>query len=331
MSVLGLAQLAALTVIAFGALSAAVSGVAYPPLRRWLHAVAPPDRANVLVVWSAAPILAGILLTVVCFVPSLRAVGFGDGGDHCLGHDDHHVHLCLLHPPHAPGGDLGWFLIALLGAAGILRLVRYARRRGKSRRALAALLDSADADASREVLWVASPSPLALVAGFMKPRVIVADVLRDRLSPAFVDAIIAHEFAHRRRRDVWRLAIASVLASSHLPPIRRRLLRDLTLACEQAADGEAAVKVGDPLPVAEAILAVERLAVRSSSMAPAMSPTFRGGQVTARIDHLLGNSPVNPLSRVWTSLLGSVIALLVFAGADALHHFAETILAPLTF
>jgi len=87
--------------------------------------------------------------------------------------------------------------------------------------------------------------------------------------------------AHERRRDVAKRALASVLVGLHTPATRRRLLDDLVVATDLAAD--AARAVGSSLRVANAILAVEHLTadVRPNQLALAVGEASVGSRIEA--------------------------------------------------
>lgn len=96
------------------------------------------------------------------------------------------------------------------------------------------------------------PNP-AFTAGWWRPLVFVASDLPMRLSGEELEAVLAHEAAHVRRRDPLRLFLLRFLAAVlfWLPAIRR-LAEDLADEAEIAADDAAARFRA--LPLASAIL-----------------------------------------------------------------------------
>jgi hypothetical protein len=325
---LGLLQLTFLTAAAFAVISSLFFGWLYRTLRGGLLRLSPAERARWLFAWAAAPSVLGPLLTAVCFLPSLlelAAPGFLP--DHCLAHNDHHAHLCLLHPPLGPGDLLGWIVLGTAGIAVAMSVCRFALRLRRSHAALERLAAAARMDPAEGVLWVAGTSPFALLAGLLRPRLIISEALREQLPPGLLRAVVLHERAHGRRRDVLRLALAAALSMLHLPTMRRTLLQDLRLACEQAADAEAARVVGDPLCIADAILAVERLAHRGPPELM-LASAFGGRQLAERIQELVSPSRGRTSLRVRVVLAAALVLLVL--GAEPLHHLAETVLTPLT-
>ena len=98
------------------------------------------------------------------------------------------------------------------------------------------------------------PSP-AFTAGWLQPRIYVAESLSDHLAEAELVAVIAHEGAHAARRDPLRLTVLRSLACMLFwLPALRRLADDVSDQAELLADDAAA---GDkPLVLASAILSV---------------------------------------------------------------------------
>ncbi len=96
------------------------------------------------------------------------------------------------------------------------------------------------------------PNP-AFTTGWWRPRVFVAGDLPSRLSPEELEAVLAHEAEHVRRRDPLRLFLLRSLAAVlfWLPAIRR-LVDDLGDEVEITADDAAARS--HALPLASAIL-----------------------------------------------------------------------------
>jgi Zn-dependent protease with chaperone function len=320
---LGLLQLSLLATVAIVFVASAVSGGLYLGLRGRLGRLAPASRAKLLVTWAATPAALGLALTVLCFLPSITLLLLGSNADHCIAHDDHHGHLCLLHPPHDAGSALVW---ALLGAAllvAIAQLLRGAHAFLSAHRALGAL--SRTDGGTQRVVWVASAKPFALTIGLFRPRVLVSTALRKQLRPELMAAVVEHEEAHRRRGDVLRKTVAALLSTLHWPAVRRRLLADLNLACEQAADADAAERLSDPLIVAEAILSVERMSASYQQAWLPAGASFGGPTVGARVEALLEREAVHSL-RLGRWIAGT--AILGVLMSEPLHHAVETLLTP---
>jgi len=203
--------------------------------------------------------------------------------------------------------------------------MRAARALRSAHLAIEPLLARADDDAELRIRWVRCGLPLAMTVGLLRPRILVSHALRDRLPRHLLDAVIAHERAHERRRDVAKRAVASVLARLHTPKVRRLLLEDLVVATELAADAEAARSVGSSLCVADAILAVEHLAANAQPNQLALA--FGEANVGSRIEALLAPA-IAPRRRHRLAWIAGSLAIIA-SFALPIHHAVETLLTSL--
>lgn len=310
---------------AFSVTAAVAVAMGYPLFGPSLGRIAPARRARLLLWWCAAPPLAGLILTALCLAPSVGSL-VGLGADHCLVHDDHHPHLCVVHVAVASLTPAGWgFVLALsfwwLGSAGpeILRVVGGS---GHLRR-----LEDTAQHGSDGIRIVKSTAPVAFTGGIWGACVYVSSALVDHLSTTQLRVVTEHEWAHVHRRDGLRKFVASILCSMHFPGVRRQLLADLALACEQACDAEAAARVGDRIQVADAIVAVERLQA-GPCPAPATTWSFVGSNVEARVEALLGEpAQAHSLAPVWGMALAAIGGLTLALVGDSLHHETEALVA----
>jgi Zn-dependent protease with chaperone function len=323
---LGALELLTLAALGFGALAALGCTLAWPALRGPLRRLEPASRARWLVGLAAAPLALAPLLVVLCLVPSLLGA-LGLGTDHCTGHPAH-PHLCLAHRPPFAGGP--WPVVALaawLPLAAAAALASHGALR--SRRVAASLEIGATRRLRDDVRLVETAAPVSFTAGLWRPRIYVSDTLARALAPAQLDALIEHERAHARRRDGLRQLAARALAVAQLPPTRRSLLAELELAREQICDAGAATRVGDPLCVAEALLAAERLlAASGTGVERSEACAFGASSIQERVARLLREpapqAPPRPLRRLGAAAVGFGFAL---ALGDPLHHLAEHCLA----
>jgi Zn-dependent protease with chaperone function len=275
------------------------------------------------VLWlaAAAPSALPALLVALCFEPGLLAAA-GIASDHCARHPDH-LHLCLIHAS-APLTQAGVILLllgsGLVSALVIPELIGLVR----TRRWLARLPRRGQGPAP-DIEIFDSAAPFAFAAGLRRPRVLLAASLVEALPASQLAAVVEHERAHARRRDALARLAARLLSFAHLPRLRRRLLRELAIASEQACDAEAGRRVGDRLQVAEAILAVERLL---SAAAPARAGLagFEGPSVARRVEALLAPEPPAPRRGRFALAVAGALAL-GLAFADLLHHATEHLLA----
>lgn len=113
------------------------------------------------------------------------------------------------------------------------------------------------------------PNP-AFTAGWWRPRIYLTRSLRESLGRGELAAVLAHEYAHVRRRDPARLSFLRFLGSALFwIPALRRLAADVADDAEIAAD-DAAVR-GEPLVLASAILQLAAWRVPASASAAAIA------------------------------------------------------------
>ncbi len=315
--------LAATTAVAFGLLAALVGALTYPAARA-RHATLPAAaRARRIAFWSAAPWLVGGLLVALCFLPSMWSA-LGIAADHCPLHDDGHVHLCVEHAPHGPVSLVEWLILGAAATGAGIVFARVVAAQITTWRAVGALVRSSG---KAEGGLIPSSTPLSVTAGLFRPLVLVSTGLRERLRPEVLAVVLEHERAHARRRDPLRLVAAALLSAGHLPATRRLLLADLALACERAADDEAAMAVGDRLRVAEAIVTVERV-LGSSQLGLAAAMGMDGASTVARVEGLLRDPPTSAPTLL-RGLLWGLAAIAAVLLASDLHHLTETLLEAL--
>ena len=135
--------------------------------------------------------------------------------------------------------------------------------------------------------------PLALTAGFLKPRVFLSTKLVDALEEKELRAVVLHELHHRDSRDPLKgLAVSFISDLLFFLPISRFLKKTYSLTAEIAADAYSVDNRADPLDLAASLLKVQKIG------GPAASWFF--DPATERVKRLLGE-PSNvrrPLARV---------------------------------
>ena len=255
-----------------------------------------------------------------------------------LGHD-HLFNLCLiaLHSLLAPV-HLASHLVLLGGL--LFALSERGRAALRARRTLRSLgwwepePGSAFGDAARRAgleraqirIATGLPNP-AFTVGWWQPRVYVDERLEETLSAAELDAVVAHEAAHVRRRDPLRLSGLRFLASLlfYLPALRR-LAEDVADDAEIAADDAAAG--ADPLVLASALVKttshwrslVPNMAIRSP-LAAAGVGFHRVDLLERRVRRLLGEeTPIGThLTRRSLAGAGAVLAAVWVSGLMMAH------------
>lgn len=203
-----------------------------------------------------------------------------------------------------PKPTVGWAATALLSALVAVSLARAGRavtsmvqararlRRVGARRRLVS---------GREVVLVPSARALAFCGGLRRPRIHLSSRTLELLDHRQLDAVIAHEEHHVRRRDPLRLAARLLLGRAlfFLPGLATLSAR-LEELSEQAAD-EHAIRAarGDARPLVGALLAFDAVA------APATA-----GISPARVDRLVGPGARWPLPGRQIVLSAAVLAAL---------------------
>jgi hypothetical protein len=174
----------------------------------------------------------------------------------------------------------------------------------------------------RGALVIDDPRPRAFCAGLLRPRVYVSTGAVAALDDAGLDALLAHEDHHARRRDPLRLATGRVLARSLflMPGLGELIERQQSLA-ELSAD-ENAVRAA---PANRSGLASAMLSLSETDV-----PGHSVGIDPARVDFLLGEAPSwrfpFALCVGSVAILGLLLAVAVLAGRVA--HGSATLAPP---
>lgn len=314
--------LAAVLAVAIGAL---VGGVAIAVVRRRLAACDGRRRHRALVVLSALPLLVGLTLMLSVTLPALVAL-VAPASDHCAAHDDLHAHLCFRHAPSAVSPILAVSLLGLALLAAI-KVIAAGIRLGRTRRLLANLVASGEADAALGITVVESELPICLVAGAVRPRIVIARALLERLGSDQRDLVIAHEQAHVTRFDALVGAVVRVLVCFHLPRVAVWLVRELDIAAEEACDSVAARRVGDRVAVAAMILAMHRAwLARDCEGFGVLAPGFALHAFERRVHALLAE-PTGAPSFAVHGWCAAVLLALCLGGAGVLHHWTESLVS----
>jgi Zn-dependent protease with chaperone function len=261
-------------------------------------------------------------------------------GHHVLGAVDwlsanqqHFAMLCLvaLHQLLAPLHDVAhWLLYAGIGFAVIERSRVLWRHRAVMRALPQARLgfDSPTGRAvTRAGLRLADvraveglPMP-AFTSGWLRPRVVVAADLHQRLTEDELTAVLAHEAVHVRRRDPLRLFALRALASLLFwLPVLRRIAADLEDEVEITADDEVAEVLA--LPLASAIL---KLGGSQGPAVPASVGFQRSDLLPRRVRRLAGEDAFATSHTTTGSLVAAATALLLTwsSGLMVLHPLVD--------
>src|SRR5262249_24318073 len=142
-----------------------------------------------------------------------------------------------------PAANLAAVVVLALEGAGLVvvgRALGSVVRQARLQRALARSLSEGCVRRADFALGIVGTRPTALCAGLPRPRLYVTTAALEILSPTELEAVLAHEAHHRRRRDPLRLAVAQVLADAlYFLPAVRRLAEHHALLTEIDADAAA--------------------------------------------------------------------------------------------
>jgi hypothetical protein len=302
-----------------GSSIALVSSWVLPGSLRITERLAPAVRANVLLAWCVAPIGLAVTLASLSFGPTLLAAA-GVAADHCA--DGAVPHLCAREVGTRGIGPL-WGATACLLVVLIVGVLGAGIRRAlAAERVIARLIETADRDTATGAWVIDSRQATVFSAGLRRVHTFVSGTLLNALAKSERRIVFAHEDAHRQRLDPLRFALADIGSGFHLPGARRSLLHAMRLACEQACDEIAAQSVGDRLSVAEAIVAVEKVA---GCRTEAFAPGFVCTDVVRRVEALIEPRATPGPRGLW--LLAALLLLPALLGASAgLHLIVEQFL-----
>lgn len=144
-------------------------------------------------------------------------------------------------------------------------------------------------------------SPMA--AGLWRPLVLVPAALLSRMPADLLEALLAHELAHLRRRDyLAHLVQSAIEALLFYHPAVWWITKQIRIEREQIADDLAAAAVGEPRRLAFALQELDLFQVSGARLAQAA----HGGNLLARIQRLARPRPATPVMRrrLAVSLLG---------------------------
>jgi bla regulator protein blaR1 len=205
-------------------------------------------------------------------------------------------------------GVSGLWILALAWLSGTSRLAiwQYQRRRAASRLVRDAIpLETgrevgclrATVGASRLLRFELRQSPLNIepcVAGIMRPTILWPAGLSDRLSDAELDAVLAHEVCHIRRRDnLSSLAHSIVETVFWFHPLVWWLGNRLVTERERACDEEVVQMAIEKERYAEGILKVCRFCVQNPAAFVAGIGTSR---LAERIERIMCGPSRHPVS-----------------------------------
>ncbi|QTC91360.1 M56 family metallopeptidase [Brevundimonas goettingensis] len=330
-----LAQMLALS-LGLSAAVAAVGGLAALVLQRFNPDPRLRERGWSLALWTPvlAPLATALLLLGPAPVLQIAPAAFTPLTPEILSPT-----VATTTTTAAPAFVVDWNLAALilLGLAAALTAVRLialavrtARLNGLVRAAEAAppsLIEAihalaADFQVRAPAVRVSATTSEALLAGLIRPVLILPHTLAGREETPDARAVFAHELAHLKRRDHYALwleeALLAVLAINPLLPLLRRVR---AAAREEACDALALAGAAPEVRRAYARTLIEALKSRADLSEPAFAPalTFTGtprSLAMSRLKAVLDPAPAAG-RRARLIVLGVAALILGLAGGGA--------------
>jgi beta-lactamase regulating signal transducer with metallopeptidase domain len=224
-------------------------------------------------------------------------------------------------------------LAVMLWAAGVLVLTLRLLLRWHALRRVRAQAAVLDASAAAQALAVVSErlrlrravrlleSALVRVptlTGWLRPAILLPPCALTGLTPAQLEAVIAHEVAHVRRHDFLVNILQTVVETLlFYHPVVWWLSHRIRAEREQCCDDLAVTVCGDAVSYARALAEMERL----RALEPALAAT--GGPLAHRVRRLLGRGPeIRPLAP-WSSAALPALAVTFLLLAPALARVAR--------
>jgi Zn-dependent protease with chaperone function len=176
---------------------------------------------------------------------------------------------------------------------------------------------------------IADRSPVVAIPGVGRARIILSAPALAALDEAELEACLAHEVAHlRRRHRLFGLVGACLAVVARPVPGARAAERGLRLSLERDADEHAVCTTGDPLALASAICKLAGAPASTFGRGPLAFALDGAGAARARLDGLLagGRSRAGAGLERLALLLGVCLPLVVtgLAVAFALWLAAAT-------
>jgi Zn-dependent protease with chaperone function len=198
----------------------------------------------------------------------------------------------------------GFARASVLAARRVREVMRLLRQSSSPSERVRAAGDAAGV----RIREVAADGPVMLLAGFLRPVVLVSADAVGRVNDAELLAAIRHEAAHFQRGDLLCAAVVAFIADLVPLPVTN-FIAVYWRAREFAADAHAA-RSTDPCDLASALLALARPPTVSASIAAFAD----AGTVRDRLGVLLAPHPPQP-SRIRRTLMTAVLATTFVLGA----------------
>jgi len=165
------------------------------------------------------------------------------------------------------------------------------------------------------------------VVGCLRPVILLPASVLTGLTPAYLDAVLAHELAHVRRHDYLVNVLQSLVETLlFYHPAVWWCSRQIRIEREHCCDDMVVEAGGNRVAYASALAQLEEL----RGLQPMLSLNASGGRLVDRIRRLLGESPMKERrSTAWTiaAALALVTAIVLTPGRSVVD--ASELMAPL--
>lgn len=176
------------------------------------------------------------------------------------------------------------------------------------------------------------PFPVVSIVGILRPRLFVADQVLERLSPAELRAVLAHEAGHVRAADNFKRLLVRLCPALPSRTAARRLEERWEQAAEEAADARA----GAGLDLAAALVKTARLAPVGARIELPVASFHKGSALARRVRRLTQTveseaeapAPARAEGAVGALALAAAVAAAFAAGPQVLP-FAHRVLEAL--
>lgn len=269
-----------------------------------LHAATPGTAAAVWFFALALRALAAVGAAAFVFVYLPQTETFAAAADWCWALVTHHLglsghplaHAAVVLPALTIACTLLWVLFGLTRAGVALWLLLARRSLGRG---------------PMGSIVVAGGEVMVAATGIGRARVVVSEEALGAMDSDELEASVAHELGHIRRRHRPLLLLASGFGGlARLLPGTRTAQRGLAFSLERDADEYAVRATRDPLALASAICK----AARPRMAAPALVALGGGGRVALRLGYLVGEAkPGGAVLHRSTQVLAATLAAITFA------------------
>jgi hypothetical protein len=286
-------------------------GLLYPFVGRLIVTMSPQSRSQFLPVYSMLPVVIAATIALLVFTPLVGGVNFSG---HCHGLDcSDHVPM-LQATPFISKGIILIFALSLL-----LTVLFLAFSIWRNYRTADVLYRLSRKEPGANFRTLETGDMVACCVGLFRSDILISRGILEKTSPLQLQIILSHELAHACRFDNLRKFIVATVTPGWPRHVRKQLLADVELACEQGCDRAVAALIGSAQAVAETLHLIN--AWQGSTISQ-----MDREQIRYRIALLGGPDELNePTWKPVAMVLSSSAALTVVAG-DILHQAAEVIL-----